>query len=216
MGHRSAVRCRSDRSPSRKVPEVTQRSNPMHVRLRMVTALLASLFAGLFAASGVVATQAASAAPGHSVQVPPPSGDNGTTINLLQNNCGNDAPTCGQVGESYGYYNGEYNVHNPATARTTTAIRMCPHTQQRAVKSGQLTVGIPERQFGERDITRQYHSPGHALHPGTAFLQCAAHAVHGHSDLHRPPSDDPPLAHRRCPARRPVARQPVQRADPGA
>ena len=37
------MRCRSDRSPPRKVPEVTQRSNPMHVRLRMVTALLASL-----------------------------------------------------------------------------------------------------------------------------------------------------------------------------
>ena len=35
-----------------------------------------------------------------------PSGDSGTTIDPLQYNCGNDAPTCGQVGESYGYYNG--------------------------------------------------------------------------------------------------------------
>ena len=85
---------------------MTQRSNPTHVRLRPVTALLASVFAGLFAVSGVVASQAASAAPAHSVQVPPPSGDNGTTIDPLQYNCGNDAPTCGQVGESYGYYNG--------------------------------------------------------------------------------------------------------------
>ena len=72
----------------------------------MVAALLASMFAGLFAVSGVLATQAASAAPAHSVQVPPPSGDNGTTIDPLQYNCGNDAPTRGQVGESYGYYNG--------------------------------------------------------------------------------------------------------------
>jgi len=35
-----------------------------------------------------------------------PSGDAGTTIDPLRYNCGNDAPTCGQVGESYGYYNG--------------------------------------------------------------------------------------------------------------
>ncbi len=41
-----------------------------------------------------------------SVQNPAPNGDNGTTIDPLQYNCGNDAPTCGQVGESNGYYNG--------------------------------------------------------------------------------------------------------------
>jgi hypothetical protein len=40
------------------------------------------------------------------VQVPPPNGNSGTTIDPLQYNCGNDAPTCGQVGESNGYYNG--------------------------------------------------------------------------------------------------------------
>ena len=40
------------------------------------------------------------------MQVPAPSGNNGTTIDPLQYNCGNDAPTCGQVGESNGYYNG--------------------------------------------------------------------------------------------------------------
>ena len=34
------------------------------------------------------------------------SGDSGTTVDPLTYNCGNDAPTCGQVGESYGYYNG--------------------------------------------------------------------------------------------------------------
>ena len=36
----------------------------------------------------------------------PPHGDAGTTIDPLRYNCGNDAPTCGQLGESYGYYNG--------------------------------------------------------------------------------------------------------------
>src|ERR1700678_1296646 len=41
-----------------------------------------------------------------SVQDPPPNGNNGTTIDPLQYNCGNDASTCGQVGESNGYYNG--------------------------------------------------------------------------------------------------------------
>ena len=42
----------------------------------------------------------------HAVQDPAPNGDNGTTIDPLQYNCGNDAPSCGQVGESNGYYNG--------------------------------------------------------------------------------------------------------------
>ncbi len=35
-----------------------------------------------------------------------PNGDQGTTIDPLRYNCGNAAPSCGQVGESYGYYNG--------------------------------------------------------------------------------------------------------------
>ena len=51
---------------------------------------------------------ASAAAPAvtHAVQDPAPNGDNGTTIDPLQYNCGNDAPSCGQVGESDGYYNG--------------------------------------------------------------------------------------------------------------
>jgi hypothetical protein len=52
-------------------------------------------------------TSPVQAATGHTVQDPPPSGDSGTTIDPLQYNCGNDAPSCGQVGESYGYYNGQ-------------------------------------------------------------------------------------------------------------
>jgi len=69
---------------------------------------MASLFVVVLGVSGVVGMQAATAgaAAPKSVQVPPPSGNNGTTIDPLQYNCGNDAPTCGQVGESNGYYNG--------------------------------------------------------------------------------------------------------------
>ncbi len=60
----------------------------------------------LFGASAPDLASAAGAAPAHAVQAPPPNGDNGTTIDPLQYNCGNDAPTCGHVGESNGYYNG--------------------------------------------------------------------------------------------------------------
>ncbi len=78
----------------------------MRFPLRMVTTLLGALFVVVFGMAGVIATQVATAAAKpHAVQVPPPSGDNGTTIDPLQYNCGNDAPTCGQVGESNGYYN---------------------------------------------------------------------------------------------------------------
>ena len=71
-------------------------------------ALLFSLFIMVFGVAGLagVAASAPAAAASHAVQDPAPNGDNGTTIDPLQYNCGNDAPTCGQVGESNGYYNG--------------------------------------------------------------------------------------------------------------
>src|SRR6202789_2538634 len=71
-------------------------------------ALLFSLFIMTFGVVGFagVAASAPAAAASHAVQDPAPNGDNGTTIDPLQYNCGNDAPTCGQVGESNGYYNG--------------------------------------------------------------------------------------------------------------
>ena len=71
-------------------------------------ALLFSLFVIVFGVVGLagVAASAPAAAASHAVQNPAPNGDNGTTIDPLQYNCGNDAPTCGQVGESNGYYNG--------------------------------------------------------------------------------------------------------------
>jgi hypothetical protein len=71
-------------------------------------ALLSSLFIVMFGVVGVAAlgTSAATPPAAHAVQDPAPNGDNGTTIDPLQYNCGNDAPTCGQVGESNGYYDG--------------------------------------------------------------------------------------------------------------
>ena len=94
-------------SLSRKVYAVRHRLDLIGFSVRTVTALVASLFVVVLGVSGIVGAQAATAVTSpHAVQVPPPSGDNGTTIDPLQYNCGNDAPTCGQVGESYGYYNG--------------------------------------------------------------------------------------------------------------
>ena len=71
-------------------------------------ALLSSLFIAMFGIVAVAGLGAAAATPAvtHAVQDPAPNGNNGTTIDPLQYNCGNDAPTCGQVGESNGYYNG--------------------------------------------------------------------------------------------------------------
>ena len=70
---------------------------------RTPLAILASLFAVLgLTAGAVLTTSVASAATATA-----PHGTTGTTISPLQYNCGNDAPTCGQVGENYGYYNGK-------------------------------------------------------------------------------------------------------------
>jgi hypothetical protein len=71
-------------------------------------ALLFSLFIMTFGVVGFAGVAASAPAPAtsHAVQDPAPNGDSGTTIDPLQYNCGNDAPTCGQVGESNGYYNG--------------------------------------------------------------------------------------------------------------
>jgi hypothetical protein len=69
---------------------------------------LAATALAVFGASGVASaapTSAAAVVHASSTGVAP-SGNSGTTIDPLQYNCGNDAPTCGQVGESYGYYNG--------------------------------------------------------------------------------------------------------------
>jgi len=76
--------------------------------LRRSALLLVGVLLALFSiSSAMVAGPAGASAPSGAVHgAVLPSGDHGTTIDPLQYNCGNDAPTCGQVGESYGYYNG--------------------------------------------------------------------------------------------------------------
>ena len=64
--------------------------------------LLFTLAGGLAGGTASASASHASTTRSHSVA----SGDSGTTVDPLRYNCGNDAPTCGQVGESYGYYNG--------------------------------------------------------------------------------------------------------------
>jgi len=72
-------------------------------RARTGVAVVSSLFAVLGLTAGAVATTSVASA----ATATAPHGTTGTTINPLQYNCGNDAPTCGQVGENYGYYNGK-------------------------------------------------------------------------------------------------------------
>ncbi len=74
-----------------------------------VFAVFAALLAVVLGSYGVAAAQTTAPTTGAgslAVQDPAPHGNSGTTIDPLVANCGNDAPTCGQVGESYGYYNG--------------------------------------------------------------------------------------------------------------
>jgi hypothetical protein len=66
-----------------------------------MASLMAVLF-GLSLQAGAVSASTPTVA--HAAQDPAPNGDNGTTIDPLQYNCGNAASTCGQVGESNGYY----------------------------------------------------------------------------------------------------------------
>ena len=74
----------------------------------MMVLLFGVLLAVFGAATGLTtaAAAAASTAPHavHSASVA--AGDSGTTVDPLRYNCGNNAPSCGQVGESYGYYDG--------------------------------------------------------------------------------------------------------------
>jgi len=91
---------------NRKVNPLHPDPQPSRWRGRTAVVLLASLAAVLLGLSVPASFASASthggSVPAHSL----PNGDNGTTIDPLQYNCGNDAPSCGQVGESNGYYNG--------------------------------------------------------------------------------------------------------------
>ncbi|MGH9081035.1 MAG: hypothetical protein ACRDYE_13375 [Acidimicrobiales bacterium] len=72
----------------------------------MLVLLIASITMALFGASALLTSTAGATTP-HVVQNPAPSGDNGTTIDPLQYNCQEDAPSCGQVGETAGWSNGQ-------------------------------------------------------------------------------------------------------------
>jgi len=88
---------------------MSPRSPFRRIRARAALTVLASLVV-LTGLGGTALAEASAAstppAVAKAVQDPPPSGDQGTTIDPLRYNCGNDAPTCGQVGESNGFYNG--------------------------------------------------------------------------------------------------------------
>ena len=53
-------------------------------------------------------------------------------------------------------------------------------------EAGAPESGSPSANVSQRDLAREHDPPGHALHPGPAVLQPAAHAVHGDGDLYRP------------------------------
>ena len=164
---------------------------------------MASLFVVVLGVSGVVGMQAATAAPASpkSVQVPPPSGNNGTTIDPLQYNCGNDAPTCGQVGESNGYYNGT-NVDLLYSGELLL--------RRQRVLGGHRPAARPapgRRQLPARRRPATGTSLGNTTHGDTLYIPVPLFSnpppdpVHRHGDLHRPSTDHRPVPdrRRRCP-----------------
>ena len=129
----------------------------------------------------------------------------GTTIDPLRYNCGNDAPTCGQVGESYGYYNGT-NVdllysenYYCDTAVPSHAATGC---EVGAGPSSRRSDGTVPRRY----VARQHDPRRHALHPGAA-LQPAPRRP---SARPQPPASTTrrPSTCRPSPARCPVTRRP--------
>jgi len=118
--------------------------------------MIATLTLVLFGASSAFVVASAGAA----VQDPAPSGNSGTTIDPLQYNCGNNAPTCGQVGESNGYYNGtnvdllytenyycDANVHSAAT--TGCEAGAAPSAHPSAMSSGNSGTSLGNTTHGD-------------------------------------------------------------------
>ena len=123
-------------------------------------------------------------------------GDSGTTVDPLQYNCGNDAPTCGQVGESYGYYNGT-NVDLLYSENYYCDTAVPSH----AATGCEVGAGpsSPDPTAPSPDGT----SLGNTTHGDTLYIpvpavrRCATHPVHGHGHLRRPSTDHRPVGHRR-------------------
>ena len=178
----------------------------------VMASMLAVLF-GLSLQSGVASASTVSVS--HAVQDPAPNGDSGTTIDPLQYNCGNDAPTCGQVGESNGYYNGT-NVDllysedyycdpavTPAATATGCEVGAAPSSPNPTGMSANGTM-----------LGNTKHSDTLYI-PVPLFSQPAGHPVHGDSDLYRPSSDHQLVSDRGRSSGQPVALIRGQRADSG-
>ena len=177
---------------------------------------MASLFVVVLGVSGVVGMQAATAASPKSVQVPPPSGNNGTTIDPLQYNCGNDAPTCGQVGESNGYYNGTNvdllysenyycDANVSSSASTGCEAGAGPSATPSATSAGNSGTSLGNTTHGDTLYI-----------PVPAVLQSAPDPVHRHGHVHRPSADDRPVPDRQRAARQPFTVERFQRPYPRA
>jgi hypothetical protein len=167
-------------------------------------ATLSSLVLMLFGVVGLAGIQASAATPAsaHAVQDPAPNGDNGTTIDPLQYNCGNDAPTCGQVGESNGYYNGTnvdllysenyYCDANVSSAATTGCeVGAGPSPTPSAMSAGNSgtslgntthgdTLYIPVPLFSNPPPTQCTSTATCIDHPPTIDLSRIAGALPGH------------------------------------
>src|SRR3984957_9476359 len=89
-----------------KVNQLNPEFSRSRRRPRTVMLFVATACAVMFGISANALSASASASKPNAVQDPAPHQNSGTTIDPLQYNCGNNAPTCGQVGESNGYYNG--------------------------------------------------------------------------------------------------------------
>jgi hypothetical protein len=99
-----------DLSPTVRSERVIHLTDHSRSRLpRAATLLLGGLVLLLTLAGGLTTGPASASSPNattnqHSATTP--NGDSGTSIDPLRYNCGNAAPSCGQVGESFGFYNG--------------------------------------------------------------------------------------------------------------
>ncbi len=131
-----------------------------------VFAVLTALLAVVLGSYGVAAAQPAAPATGsgtRAVQDPAPHGDSGTTIDPLVANCGNNAPTCGQVGETYGYYNGA-NV-----SLLYTENYFCDSSVTSGASTG-CEAGAPASANPQNQTSRNGTSLGNTTHGDTLYI----------------------------------------------
>jgi hypothetical protein len=171
---------------------VTQRSRPSVSWLRPLLALLSSLVVVLgFTAVGLAAGAAGAATP-EAVQIPPPSGTSGTTVSPLQYNCQEDAPTCGQVGETYGWYDG-HNVQFLYSENYYCAPTAASHDTATGCEAGTAPASADPT-----GTSKDGTSLGNTTHGDTLYIpvpigftppegtQCAS----GRTGIDHPPSTD--------------------------